>query len=128
MLKKVFCYLERGLAIGFLVTTFCMWNLEGPNETMRQVLVWMIASVCYGAISLLFEVDALPLPAATAIHLLLCTGVTVTAAYVLGYADSFRTMLGVLPSFLVIYAGIYGVIFLCIWISARRMNRKLGAR
>ena len=52
-MKKVFCYLERGLAIGFLVTTVCLLINEGANETMRQVAVWMVASMLYGAVSLL---------------------------------------------------------------------------
>ena len=63
-MKKVFCYLERGLAIGFLVTTVCLLINEGANETMRQVAVWMVASMLYGAVSLVFEADAIPLPAA----------------------------------------------------------------
>ena len=128
-MKKFLLYLERGLAIGFLVTTFCLLVNTGANETMRQVLVWMIASALYGVISLLFEIDSLPLPAATALHLLLCTAVTSLAAWVLGYADSLLGMaLHVFPTFLAIYAVIYLSIFASIWIGARRMNRKLGAR
>ena len=97
-MKKVFCYLERGLAIGFLVTTVCLLINEGANETMRQVAVWMVASMLYGAVSL-------------------------------GYADSLLSLLVyVFPTFLAIYAVIYLSIFASIWISARRMNRKLRAR
>lgn len=61
-MKKVFLYLERGLAIGFLVTTVCLLLNEGANETMRQVAVWMVASMFYGAVSLVFEADAIPCP------------------------------------------------------------------
>ena len=55
-MKKVFCYLERGLAIGFLVTTVCLLLNEGANETMRQVAVWMVASMPDGLLSLLVYV------------------------------------------------------------------------
>ena len=126
-MKKVFLYLERGLAIGFLVTTVCLLLNEGANETMRQVAVWMVASMLYGAVSLVFE--AIPLPAATALHLALCSLVTIAASYILGYADSLLSLLVyVFPTFLAIYAVIYLSIFASIWISARRMNRKLRAR
>ena len=125
-MKKVFLYLERGLAIGFLVTTVCLLLNEGANETMRQVAVWMVASMLYGAVSLVF---AIPLPAATALHLALCSLVTIAASYILGYADSLLSLLVyVFPTFLAIYAVIYLSIFASIWISARRMNRKFRAR
>lgn len=128
-MKKVFLYLERGLAIGFLVTTVCLLLNEGANETMRQVAVWMVASMLYGAVSLVFEADAIPLPAATALHLALCSLVTIAASYILGYADGLLSLLVyVFPTFLAIYAVIYLSIFLSIWISARRMNRKFRAR
>ncbi len=54
---------------------------------------------------------------------------TIAASYILGYADSLLSLLVyVFPTFLAIYAVIYLSIFASIWISARRMNRKLRAR
>ena len=41
-MKKVFLYLERGLAIGFLVTTVCLLL----NEGAAQEKILMETSIC----------------------------------------------------------------------------------
>lgn len=125
--RKVLDYVRTGLAFGFVVTTICLWTMNGMDDTLRQVAGWLAASVVYGLACLLFEAQALSLPVATLLHFAVCFGVTLTMGWLQGYAESLTRLLWeVGPVFVGIYAVIYIVCMVMGCRQAKKLSEKLG--
>ena len=133
MLKKFFAHLGVGLAIGWVVTTSFLWiygAYDAPGlAVLRNETVWLIISALYGLISLIYDVE-LPLPAAIAIHFFGCAGLTFIGSWAAGLFEVFEPwpywFIYVLPSFLVIYLIIGGVITLVERRRAKKINDKIN--
>ena len=130
MFKKILRYVGTGLAIGWVATSLCLCGagllLEGAiHPVLIEVMAWMGASAAYGLASLLFEKESLSRPAATALHMVICLGVTLLVAAGLGYGAGWPLFLGVTPLFLVIYGVIYGAFYFHDREWARKANRRL---
>ena len=97
MLKKVFSHVGVSLAIGWAVTTVCMWSFGAWQAdgmaVMRMYTVWLFASALYGLISLVYDTE-LPLPLAIAIHFIGCAAIT----NFLNALTYFREMVNLPPS------------------------------
>ncbi|MDY3618960.1 DUF3021 domain-containing protein [Agathobaculum sp.] len=126
-MKKVLDYAVMGLGIGYFISTVCLSLMRGLDETMENVLAWMIASVLYGLISMIFDTDWLPLPGMIAVHFCGCVAITLGTAWILGYADSFLSLaLDVVPIFIVIYILIGLGIALYARQDTKKLNQKMG--
>ena len=129
MKTKAFRYLQYGLSIGAVMTTLLLILMEGMNRTLLEMVIWLCASAGYGLVSLIFEAERHHNLTATAIHFVLCAGMTIGAGALLQYSDSLWGLAsGILPTFLIIYA----VIYTCFYIGSRhnvkKINEKLQAR
>ena len=135
MLKKIFSNLGVGLAIGWIVTTACLWAWGcGSNDVsgiviMRHMTIWMIASALYGLISLIYDSD-LPLTAAIPIHFLSCGLVTFIASWAAGLFEIFSPwpywFIYVLPTFVVVYLIIGGISTFVELSRAKQINDKIN--
>lgn len=126
MLRKIFSYVQSGLAIGFVATAVSMTLVSGLNAMTEQILVWMAASALFGLVTLIFQNDRISLPVATLIHFAVCASVAIGAGALLGYADNLWDLIaGMAPVFLAIYLLISACFYLGIWLNAWAMNRKL---
>ena len=120
-----------GMGIGFAVTVASLIAFNGINELARELLVWLIASALFGIISgfVFYLPNSFSLPAAMGIHFGLCTLVGCAAAWLCGYADSFRALLvSFIPVFVVIYAIIYLAIVLVMKHNEKQINDSLNQK
>ena len=128
MKTKVFRYLQYGLSVGAVLTTLLLILMEGMNRTLLEMVVWLCVSAGYGLVSLIFETDLNNLTA-TAIHFVLCAGMTIGAGALLRYSDSLWGLAsGILPTFLIVYAVIYACFYIGSRHNAKKINEKLQAR
>ncbi len=133
MLKKLFSHLGVSLAIGWTVTTACMWSFGAWQSdgitVMRMYTVWLFASALYGLISLVYDTE-LPLPSAIAIHFIGCAAITFAGSWAAGLFSIFNPwpywFIYVLPTFFVIYLIIGGVITVTEKIKEKRINKELN--
>lgn len=125
-MKKVLHYIVIGLGIGSVVSTGCIALMDGMDSTLVQVFGWLAASALFGLVSLVYEIERIALPAQIGVHLLLCFGITLTTAWLLGYMESLWALaVGILPSFFVIYVVITAVALGSSAYTARKINEKL---
>ncbi len=126
MFKKVLEHTGTGLAIGAVASTACLALLRGLDGTLIQIIAWLAASVLFGLVSLIYDIEALPLPLALGLHALLCLGIALGTCYLLGYASLFGPgfALMMLPVFLLVYLAIS----LGIWLYGRYCARTTSER
>lgn len=126
MFKKILEHVGVGLAVGAVASTACMALLGGLDGTLVQVMAWLAASALMGIVSLIYDIEALPLPLTIGLHAALCFGISLGTAYLLGYGEYFghRFVLLMIPCFLLIYL----VVSLCIWLYGRYYARTTSER
>lgn len=125
-IKDIILACVGGIGIGMPVTILCMLIIGGWNVVVKEFLVWLVASALFGILSIVFKKSRLPLPVVTAIHCVGCLVVTCGACAIIGYADSFFSiLLAVLPVFIVVYAVIYTVTLLSAKAEAKKINEVL---
>lgn len=130
-LFSVFTACISGIGIGIPVTLCCMTLIGGYNGVIREFLVWTVASALFGVLSLVLfqQPGSLSLPAATALHCGGCMVVAAGAGAIIGYADSFLSLLlGILPVFLVVYGVLYGGFYFAMKKEARQINEELDKK
>lgn len=130
MLQKIIRYAATGLAIGSIISCACLCVMSlaysgAIPPVLVEVMAWLGASIVFGVSSMLFDWERLPLPLATALHMLICLGVTLLVAYGLGYGAGLSLLLGVAPLFLATYAAIYLGFFFHDRRCARQANQRL---
>ena len=121
-------YALTGMGFGFPITQVCMIVIGGFNGVVVEFLTWMAASALFGIITGLLNSDKceLKLPAAMALHCLLCLAVATAAGAVCGYADSFAELLkGILPVFALVYVIVYAVCILLMKREEKKVNDAL---
>ena len=133
MMKRFIGHAAAGLAIGWIMTTACLW-IFGCGEdgvsgftVLRNETAWLAASVFYGVISLIYDTN-IPLPAAIALHLFGCGAVTFIGSFAAGFFEMFDPwpywFIYVLPVFIVIYI----IIGFSITITEKRRARKINEK
>lgn len=126
--NSLFDYALTGMGFSFPITLLCMLLIGGFNGVVAEFLTWMVASALFGIISgvLNSEKCELKLPAAMALHCLLCLAVATGAGAVCGYADSFVELLkGILPVFVIVYVLVYAVCILLMKREEKKINEAL---
>lgn len=130
MKKNTFSWLDfalQGTGVGFPVTLLCMALIGGFNHVILEFATWMAASALFGVLSgLIFSKSNLNLPAAIALHCIGCLAIATAAGAIIGYADSFLTLLmGILPVFVVVYVLVYAFCILMMKSEEKRINQML---
>ena len=116
-----------GIGVGMPITVLCIALFGGWNESIKGILVWLVASAFYGLISLIFGWEKLNLITATAIHCVGCLAITCAACTINNYTENFLSiLLYVLPVFAVVYTVIYTVAMLSSKAEAKKINETLN--
>ena len=116
-----------GIGVGMPISILCIATLGGFDETVKEVLVWLVASALFGVLSLIFNSGKLNLILSTAIHCVGCLAVTCTACTINGYSDNFFDILvSVLPVFAIVYIVIYSAAMVSAKAEAKKINESLN--
>lgn len=121
---KAIKYIFAGLGFGFIATTICIIAFIGMNSITAQLLAWLIASALYGLSSIIFESKKLSLPISTAIHFVICLGITLVNVY-LFYLEA---MVPVIVVFVIIYFINYLIQFMIYKNEIKKLNKKLSEK
>lgn len=114
-----------GIGVGIPITLICIISMGGFNDTIKEILVWTVASALFGVMSVVtFGNDRLNFILATVLHCIGCFGITVGTCAINGYADkgSFGYLLII---FVVVYSLLYGSSLISMKINARKANEAL---
>ncbi len=117
-----------GVGIGVPITLICIISMGGFNDTIREILVWTIASALFGVLSVFtFGNDRLNFIVATLLHCAGCFGITVGTCAINGYADkgSFGYLLLI---FVIVYGVLYGGSLISMKINAKKANEALDKK
>lgn len=115
-----------GLGVGSVASTVSIAVMNGMDDTIRQVLVWLAASAVFGIISGIMCMDFANLPVRTVIHFALCFLLAVTVGDFLDYSTGwFAGAKAMLPAFLLIYMVIYISVYSVRIVQTRRLNQRL---
>lgn len=126
MFKKLVIHIGVGLAVGSVISTACMALMGALDGTLVQVMAWLGASALYGVVSMIYDIESIPLPFAIGLHAALCFGITLGTSYLLGYEEYFGPWfaLQLLPVFIIIYLAVS----LGIWLYGRHCARTTSER
>lgn len=126
-MKKYIIAAISGMGFGFPITLLCMTLIGGYNAVVQEFLIWMIASACYGIVSVVLygKKTELALPLSIGLHLFGCIAITVAAAMLCGYLTSLADVLPILIPTLVIYVAVCAVCFLLMKQNEKEINKKL---
>lgn len=128
LFAKVMFACLTGIGIGVPITLICIISMGGFNDTIREILVWTVASALFGVLSVFtFGNDRLNFIVATVLHCAGCFGITVGTCAINGYADkgSFGYLLLI---FVIVYGVLYGGSLISMKINARKANEALSKK
>lgn len=114
-----------GIGTGIPITLICITAMGGFNETIKEIVVWTVASALFGVLSVVtFGNDRLNFILATLLHCAGCFGITVGTCAINGYADksSFGFLLLI---FVIVYGVLYGSSLISMKINAKKANEAL---
>lgn len=116
-----------GIGVGMPISILCISTLGGFDETVKEVLVWLVASALFGVLSLIFNSGKLNLILSTAIHCVGCLAVTCGACTINGYSNNFfEILVSVLPVFAIVYIIIYSAAMISAKAEAKKINKSLS--
>lgn len=108
------------------MTAMSAWFMGADGCTVKEMLIWAVASFLCGVITIIMFTDKLKLPVATLIHFI-CVFCTVLGANTAcGYNNSIiDTLKNMLPTFLIIYFAVYLLVFFTSKLNAKQINKTL---
>lgn len=125
--EAVLSCVTTGISVGVPVAVFCMVVMGTFNDTLQQVIVWIIASALIGLLSAVFFAEKINLIVSTIVHCVGCFVVAVAASILCGYSDNLgEVVLMILPIFLIIYVVLYAVVMIYLKIQAKRIDKVLN--
>jgi len=116
------------IGIGAIITTIVTCICGGFDESVRRIIVWLIASALFGIASLLiFGKDRLSLPVATALHAAICFAITIASVALCRYDGGLGgNILIIAIVFVVVYVVIYIIMYAISKSEERKINQKLS--
>lgn len=131
MREKIINHIITGLGLGFVITTASLWIFglyEATGmEVMREFTTWLVASVLYGLISLIYDSD-IPMPLTIALHFTGCAATTFAACFVAGIMEFmkwYEWFKYVLPYFVIVYIIVSIIIQLTVCWETKKINKKM---
>lgn len=116
-----------GVGVGIPVTVICKSAMGGYNQTLKEIIVWIVASALMGLLSSIFFINKFNLLVSTIIQCTGCFTVAMTACALCGYIDSIYTVLAeILPIFVVVYLVLYLVGFGVAKFEEKQVNNMLN--
>lgn len=126
-LLKVLYFGIIGSGIGFFAITVSLLIMKSESVSIREMIVWSIASFLMGVISMVMYCEKLKLLTATAIHFVLVFLTSTAANFICGYAPNVLAYWKeVFPSFILIYVIIYAIVFAVSKLQEKSVNNSLN--
>lgn len=127
IIQTILMYVAVGIAFGAIAITFSLYVNYGMTDTLKEIMVWLVAAALIGLISMVYESDRLSDITATLIHAPVTVAVALISGWILNYGDgSFSVLLmRMLPTVLIMYAIIHFVLFLIRRATLRELNARL---
>lgn len=127
IIQTILMYVAVGIAFGAIAITFSLYVNYGMTDTLKEIMVWLVAAALIGLISMVYESDRLSDITATLIHAPVTVVVALISGWILNYGDgSFSVLLiRMLPTVLIMYAIIHFVLFLIRRATLRELNARL---
>ena len=122
-----FLYMMMGIAFGAVIVTVSLYASGGMNDTLKEIIIWLIASAVIGLISTIYESDRFTDITATLVHAPVTFIVALISGWMLDYGDGSVLLLiqRMLPVIVIIYVVIHLVLFLFRRAALREVNRHL---
>lgn len=126
-MKKYVLNAIIGMGFGFPITLLCMVSISGYSDIVQEFSVWMIASALYGLLSTIMDSKKfdISLPASIGLHAFGCIVITIGAALLCGYINSFADILPILIPAVIIYAVVCLICFLLMKQNEKQINKAL---
>lgn len=118
-----------GTGIGFFMTTMSVFFMSGEGCTVKEMLIWAVASFLCGVITMIMFTEKLNLAISTLIHFVCVFGVVLMANIACGYSNGIIDVLkNILPAFLIIYIVVYLLVFLSSKANEKQINKVLDEK
>lgn len=126
-IQTIFEYMMIGIAFGAIAISFALVINIGMTDTVKQLIVWLIASAIIGLVSIVYESDRFTDITATIVHAPVTCIVALVCGWILDYGDgSFPLLLmRMLPSIVILYAMIHLILFLFRRACTQEINDRL---
>ena len=120
-------YMMVGIAFGAIIITVSLYASGDMNDTLKEIIIWLIASAVIGLISTIYESDRFTDITATLVHAPVTFIVALISGCMLDYGDGSVLLLiqRMLPVIVIIYVVIHLVLFLFRRAALREVNRHL---
>ncbi|MDD6612687.1 MAG: DUF3021 family protein [Clostridiales bacterium] len=120
-------YMMVGIAFGAIIITVSLYASGDMNDTLKEIIIWLIASAVIGLISTIYESDRFTDITATLVHAPVTFIVALISGWMLDYGDGSVLLLiqRMLPVIVIIYVVIHLVLFLFRRAALREVNRHL---
>lgn len=121
-LKRIIRNLFITIGFGTIVYLPALMIANGTDNTLKSVLIWVIASALYG---FSFELLNITTKLKIFVHIIVCFAITIAARLLFAYssqsnADIFHTFLITIP----IFIGVYGALFIFMKLIGFRDGRE----
>ena len=131
-MKKLLNVMQFGImgtGIGFFMTTMSVFFMGGEGCTVKEMLIWAVASFLCGVITTIMFTDKFKLAVSTLIHFVCVFGVVLCADIACDYNNSITdTLKNMLPAFLIIYIIVYLLTYFSSKANAKQVNKVLGEK
>ena len=125
-LTRILTFGFVGSGIGACVMTLVILLNGSSMIRATELLYWVAASFLMGVVTMILYTDKLHFLLLTAIHFVLCFGIVFAAVSFCGYMDTaLASLRAMMPEFLIIYAGIYLVVYTVSKLNERAVNKAL---
>ncbi len=125
-LTRILTFGFVGSGIGACVMALIILINGSKQIDATELFYWVPASFLMGAVTMILYTDKLHFLLLTAIHFVLCFGIVFAAVSFCGYMDTaLASLRAMMPEFLIIYAGIYLVVYTVSKLNERAVNKAL---
>lgn len=122
-----FLYMMMGIAFGAVIVTVSLYASGGMNDTLKEIIIWLVAAAVIGLVSMVYENDHLTDLTATLIHAPVTCIVALISGWMLDYGDGslFLLLMRMLPVIVIVYVLIHLILFLFRRAALQEVNRHL---
>ena len=120
-------YMMVGIAFGAIIITVSLYASGDMNDTLKEIIIWLIASAVIGLISTIYESDRFTDITATLGHAPVTFIVALISGWMLDYGDGslFLLLMRMLPVIVIVYVLIHLILFLFRRAALQEVNRHL---
>ncbi|MBJ7540718.1 MULTISPECIES: DUF3021 domain-containing protein [Streptococcus] len=124
-LKRGVAYFLIGIGFGSLIYLFYLWQCHVEVQTVQQITYVVFISGLIGLVSMIFEIEAIPMIWEIIIHFCLVYSLNSWLNILLGITKSFIWSWQFLGEFVLTYLIIWFVIYISFNNRVKNINQKL---